>query len=99
MPKKAPARYFLYLMAFAFGGLSAMHPKVQGMVMTRYEIMRMSCQSWSSVEVMKVQPPQVSVRSTPMQPTNLGSTEPGRAVRRYHNPTRANRGPVDGEAC
>jgi len=52
VPKKPPARYFLYLIAFAFGGLRAMHPVVHGMVRTRYEIINMSCQSWSSVEVM-----------------------------------------------
>lgn len=45
MPKKAAARYFLYLIAFAFGGLKAMQPKVQGIVKTRYEIMKISCQS------------------------------------------------------
>ena len=52
MPKKPLAKYFLDLIALAFGGLRAMQPVVQGMVKTRYEIMRMSCQSWSSVDVM-----------------------------------------------
>jgi hypothetical protein len=51
VPKKALARYFRYLMAAGFGGLSAIHPKVHGSVQTIYDIMRMSCQSWSSVDV------------------------------------------------
>jgi len=93
VPKKELAIYFLYLMAVAFGGLSARHPRVQGSVATRYEIMKMSCQSWSSVDVTYVQPPQVNVRKMPMKATNLGSFWFGRAVRRYHKPTRAKRGP------
>ena len=52
VPKKAPARYFRYLIAVGFGGLSAMHPVVHGNVATMYEIIKMSCQSWSSVDVM-----------------------------------------------
>lgn len=93
MPKKAPPKIFLYLIVVGFGGLSAKHPSVHGRVATRYEIMKISCQSWSSVEVTYVQPPQVIVRSIPIAATNLGSFCPGRAVSRYHNPTRANRGP------
>lgn len=45
VPKKAPAKYFLYFMAVAFGGLRARQPRVQGTVATKYEIMKMSCQS------------------------------------------------------
>jgi hypothetical protein len=93
VPKKPAARYFRYLMALALGGLRAMQPAVHGMVNTRYEIMRMSCQSWSSVDVMYVQPPHVKVRIRPAPATSLGRERPGRAVRRYQRPTRANRGP------
>lgn len=93
VPKKVPASHFRYLMAFAFGGLSAMQPSVQGRVATMYEIMKMSCQSWSSVDVTYVHPPHVRVRRRPMMATNFGSPEPGLAVRRYHRPTSANRGP------
>jgi hypothetical protein len=53
----------------------------------------MSCQSWSSVEVTYVHPPQVSVRKMPTAATNLGRVELGRRVKMYHRPTRANRGP------
>jgi hypothetical protein len=53
----------------------------------------MSCQSWSSVDVTYVHPPHVRVRNTPIKATNLGSVEFGRAVRRYHKATSANRGP------
>lgn len=45
VPKKDPARYFLYLIAFAFGWLRARHPNVHGIVATTYEIINMSCQS------------------------------------------------------
>jgi hypothetical protein len=45
VPKKVPAKYFLYLIALAFGGLSAMQPAVHGIVKTMYEIIRISCQS------------------------------------------------------
>jgi hypothetical protein len=51
VPKNAYAAFFLYLIAFGFGGLRSTHPIVHGSVATRYEIMKMSCQSWSSVEV------------------------------------------------
>ncbi len=73
-----------------------MHPAVHGMVNTRYEIMRMSCQSWSSVEVMYVQPPHVRVRTRPATATAFGRVRPGLAVSRYHSPTRANLGPGGG---
>jgi hypothetical protein len=39
----------------------------------------------------------VSVRNSPMNATNLGSVCPCRAVRRYHKPTRANRGPTSSQ--
>lgn len=55
--------------------------------------MKMSCQSWSSVDVTYVQPPQVSVRNAPTPAMNLGSDELGRRVRMYHSPTSAKRGP------
>ena len=45
VPKKADAKIFLYLRAFGFGGLKARQPRVHGNVATRYEIMKMSCQS------------------------------------------------------
>lgn len=93
VPKKAPPKYFLYLIAFAFGGLSAMQPVVQGMVRTMYEIIKISCQSWSSVDVMYVHPPQVNVRKTPEMAIAFGRVRPGFAVNRYHKPTRAKRGP------
>ena len=83
-------------MALALGGLRAMHPTVHGMVNTRYEIMRMSCQSWSSVEVMYVQPPHVRVRTRPATAMAFGRVRPGLAVSRYHSPTRANLGPGGG---
>lgn len=53
----------------------------------------MSCQSWSSVEVMYVQPPQVNVRKMPTPATNFGREEFRLRVRTYHKATRANRGP------
>jgi hypothetical protein len=93
VPKKPPAKYFRSLIARGFGGLKARQPKVQGMVATRYEIMKMSCQSWSSVDVMYVQPPHVSVLKMPKPATTLGNVLPGLAVNRYHRPTRANLGP------
>ena len=82
VPKKQPARYFRYLIALALGGLRARHPTVHGIVMTRYEIIRMSCQPWSSVDVMYVQPPHVRVRTKPERATTLGRTWPGLFVRR-----------------
>jgi len=51
VPKKAPAMYLRYLIAFALGGLSRIQPVVQGRVNMMYEIIKMSCQSWSSVDV------------------------------------------------
>ena len=94
VPKKALAKYFLYLMAVAFGGLRMMHPVVHGIVKTRYEIIRMSCQSWSSVDVMYVQPPHVKVRMMPTTAIALGRLRLGLLVRRYHSPTSANLGPM-----
>lgn len=93
MPKNAEARTFRYLIARALFGLNAKHPSVHGKVATMYEIMRISCQSWSSVEVMYVHPPHVRVRNTPIKATNLGRVEFGRAVRRYQRNTKANLGP------
>jgi hypothetical protein len=55
--------------------------------------MKMSCQSWSSVEVTYVHPPHDSVRKIPTPATNLGSVEFGLRVRTYHRPTNATRGP------
>jgi hypothetical protein len=92
--KKAPAKYFLYFTAVGFLGLKAKTPAVQGMVATRYEIMKMSCQSWSSVDVTYVHPPQVKVRKTPTPATNFGNVAFGLRVRMYHNATSANRGPI-----
>jgi hypothetical protein len=43
---------------------------------------------------MYVQPPQVKVRSKPMDATNPGSFELGLRVRMYHRPTSAKRGPA-----
>lgn len=80
--------------AVGFLGLSARQPSVQGSVATRYEIMKISCQSWSSVDVTYVQPPQVKVRKIPTAAVNVGSDELGRRVRIYHSPTNAKRGPV-----
>src|SRR3954463_418071 len=94
VPKNPPPKYFRYFTALALFGLRAIHPSVQGSVATMYEIMRMSCQSWSSVEVIYVHPPHVRVRNTPENATYLGRLEFGRAVRRYHKNTRTNRGPV-----
>ena len=52
VPKKALASLFLHKKAIELAfGLRAMHPRVQGNVETRYEIMKTSCQSWSSVDV------------------------------------------------
>ena len=81
-------------MACGLAGLSAIQPVVHGSVAIMYEIIKISCQSWSSVDVMYVQPPQVSVRTSPIMATNAGSFWPGLRVRRYHKPTRANRGPI-----
>jgi len=55
--------------------------------------MKMSCQSWSSVEVTYVHPPQVSVRKMPTPATNFGSVEFGRRVKIYQRPTNTKRGP------
>lgn len=44
MPKKRPPSIFRYLMAFLLGGLMAIHPNVQGIVDTKYETMKISCQ-------------------------------------------------------
>ena len=93
MPKKAHAKYFRYLMACGLGGLNAKQPKVQGIVATRYETMKISCQLWSSVEVTYVQPPHVSVLKSPIPAMIFGRFEFGRAVMRYHSPTRINLGP------
>lgn len=71
-----------------------MQPVVHGRVATMYDIIRMSCQSWSSVDVIYVQPPQVRVRKTPMKATNPGNRWLGFRVSRYHRPTSANRGPI-----
>jgi hypothetical protein len=54
----------------------------------------MSCQSWSSVDVMYVHPPHVRVLNRPKNATTFGRVRPGLAVRRYHRPTRANLGPA-----
>src|SRR5690348_224147 len=80
-------------MAFVFGGLRARHPSVQGSVATRYEIMKMSCQSWSSVDVTYVHPPHVNVLKIPVPAMILGRFEFGLAVKKYQRVTRANRGP------
>lgn len=82
-----------YLTARRLLGLSARQPRVHGKVATRYEIMKMSCQSWSSVDVTYVQPPHVKVRKMPTPATIFGREELGRAVRRYQRKTRRNRGP------
>lgn len=66
VPKNALARTLRYLIACGFGGLKAKHPIVQGIVATKYEIMKMSCQSWSSVDVTYVQPPHVKVLNRPV---------------------------------
>jgi hypothetical protein len=50
--KKAPPNRFLHLIAAGLGGLSERQPKVHGTVARRYETMKMSCQLWSSVDVM-----------------------------------------------
>jgi hypothetical protein len=91
--KKEPANSFRYRRAVGLRGLKARQPMVQGSVATRYEIIKMSCQSWSSVEVTYVHPPHVSVRKMPTPATNLGSAEFGRRVKQYHRPTNAKRGP------
>jgi len=93
-PKKHPARVFRYLVAVGFFGVRAKHPNVHGSVATMYEIMKMSCQSWSSVDVTYVHPPHVKVRRKPMTATNFGSVEFGLRVNTYHSPTNANRGPM-----
>lgn len=93
VPKKVPATAFRYLIAFWFGGLRERHPIVHGRVATRYEIMNISCQSWSSVEVTYVHPPQVKVLKMPIPTTNLDNAVFGLGARRYHIRTRANRGP------
>jgi hypothetical protein len=93
VPKKEPANIFLYLTACAFLGLRAKTPNVHGSVATKYEIINMSCQSWSSVDVTYVQPPQVRVRKMPTPAINFGSVAFGRRVRMYQSVTRANRGP------
>jgi len=92
--KKEPANSFRYPRAVGLRGLSARQPRVHGSVATRYEIMKMSCQSWSSVDVTYVHPPHVSVRKIPTPATNLGSVEFGRRVRQYQRPTNAKRGPM-----
>jgi hypothetical protein len=92
--KKEPANSFRYPRAGVLRGDRARHPRVHGRVATRYEIMKMSCQSWSSVEVTYVHPPHVNVRKMPTPATNFGSEEFGRRVRMYHRPTNAMRGPV-----
>ena len=71
-----------------------MQPKVQGNVATRYDIMKMSCHPWSSVEVTYVHPPHVSVRNRPVPATKIGKAESGRAVKMYQRNTKANRGPA-----
>jgi hypothetical protein len=53
----------------------------------------MSCQSWSSVDVMYVHPPHVNVRMRPEIAIAFGRVRPGFAARRYQRPTRANLGP------
>lgn len=53
----------------------------------------MSCQSWSSVEVMYVHPPHVRVRNKPQKATKPGNLDAGFRDRRYQKPTRANLGP------
>jgi hypothetical protein len=73
VPKKALAKYLRYLIACALFGLRARHPSVHGRVATRYEIMKISCQSWSSVLVTYVHPPHVNVLKIPINATNLGS--------------------------
>ena len=93
MPKNALAKIFRYLTAVEFGGLRARHPSVHGIVATRYEIMKMSCQLWSSVDVTYVHPPQVMVLNKPTPATTLGKVEFGLAVRIYQRKTRAKRGP------
>ena len=55
----------------------------------------MSCQSWSSVDVTYVHPPQVRVLNIPVQNTNVGNLELGRAVKRYQRVTRTKRGPEE----
>ena len=72
-----------------------MQPRVHGNVATKYEIMKMSCQPWSSVEVTYVHPPQVSVRNKPVAAMIFGNAESGRAVKTYQRKTRAKRGPGD----
>jgi hypothetical protein len=62
-------------------------------VATRYEIMKISCQSWSSVDVTYVHPPHVIVLKRPVPATIFGKVEFGFAVRMYQRKTRANRGP------
>ena len=98
MPKKHPAKIFRYRRAFALLGLRARQPNVHGTVAMRYEIMKISCQPWSSVEVTYVHPPQVTVRKRPTPATNFGNDEFGRAVKMYQRNTRAKRGPAEASA-
>ncbi len=93
MPKNKLAKTFRYLMALGLGGLRARHPSVHGSVATKYEIMKMSCQSWSSVDVTYVHPPQVIVLKRPTPATNFGNVEFRLAVKTYQRATRAKRGP------
>src|ERR1700760_3642679 len=94
--KNAPPNLFLHFMASGFGGLRARQPKVQGRVATRYDIMKISCQLWSSVEVTYVHPPHMTVRNrpTPRMKEGRDDLEWGRAERKYHRVQRANRGPM-----
>ena len=94
MAKNDPAKIFLYFNAVGFLGLRARQPRVHGSVATRYDIMKISCQSWSSVEVTYVHPPQVNVRKTPTPATNFGKAELDRRVRMYQRATSMNRGPI-----
>lgn len=96
--KNEPAKILRYLMAVGLRGLKERQPIVHGKVATRYEIMKMSCQSWSSVDVTYVHPPHVNVRKMPTPATNLGSDEFGRRVKMYQRPTNAKRGPKIGSA-
>jgi hypothetical protein len=93
VPKNKLARIFRYLTAVECGGLRARHPSVHGSVATRYEIIKISCQSWSSVDVMYVHPPHVIVLKRPVPATTFGKVEFGLEVRTYQRKTRANRGP------
>jgi len=74
-----------------------MLPNIQGKLSTIYRIMRKSWTSWSSPDVTKTQPPQESVRSTPVAKTRLGSVEEGYLARlsRQPKPMTAKRGPAE----